>query len=1126
MRISADRLEALRAGFNAQYWKRGEGYFAEQRVNLQFVGEVEVRATVQGSRAAAYDVRLGETGKAGRVEGFCNCPIGFGCKHIIATLHALEEQTRHVERAPGAGRVERWLDAVEQRQEIDDVEQSPLKLAFVFERGSGRSTALSVSTYRCVPIGEQRRLVSRIDLSRQARSRGSNIASLEDRRTWWELQELAREAGAHVEVRHEVPVVGRRSREMLVRLVQTQRAYLGDIDAPLRAGPRRAGELAWRMLSTGEQVLGVQLRGRKIAGVDRAAELLPVTPPAYLGAHRDGGYVVGELDLPTLADSPLKRGMSGVPLPTISAADSRRLQPKTRARLEAMGLPQPQPVPERETPPLEIVLRATTRTELRGVGDRLVLGFAYAGVVVEDDPSSDAVLAYDEDEQPYVFKRDSAAEKAAIDRLVAMGFEHDGEAFIAPDYSTWSQFVLRGRLELDELGWRSAFEEGSDLARPVLEEQTLRLSIHDASPRAGQRAKGEANAVAFESWAELSLEVCIDGEMVSLIPALEAAIWSGELRGDGSGIEVADAVPLVLVMEDESTRVVVVARDRIQSAVDVLVELFDLREAFPGGSERLRVRHAQLARIGLGLSWLEFHAPKHLAKIARALEGFDALAPVEPPAGLRAELRGYQKHGLAWLAFLRDRGFAGVLADDMGLGKTVQALAHVLEEFNAGRLDRPVLVVAPRSVLINWSREAARFAPQLSVAHWHGGQRAQAGAPDDHHIVVTSYATLRRDEQLQRQPWHMLILDEAQAIKNPDSKTRAVVRGLETRHRLAMTGTPVENNLLELWSLFDVLMPGYLGTRAEFQSHFRGPIERTGDAQRMQTLQRRVAPFMLRRTKGEVLPELPPKTEVVEWVELEGAQAELYESVRAGLDQSVRRALREKGLARNQIIVLDALLKLRQVCCDPRLVKLERAREVEQSAKLERLLERLEGLVAAGQRVLVFSQFATMLALIEQALAQRGLRSQKLTGRTRKRQPLIDRFQAGEVPIFLISLKAGGTGLNLTAADVVIHYDPWWNPAAEDQATDRAHRIGQKKPVTVYKFVAAGSVEAAILDLQARKADLAAQVQEGARALGGAIRAEDLDVLFAPLDADLDRGGENESPGDAATAAERSAADE
>jgi SNF2 family DNA or RNA helicase len=345
----------------------------------------------------------------------------------------------------------------------------------------------------------------------------------------------------------------------------------------------------------------------------------------------------------------------------------------------------------------------------------------------------------------------------------------------------------------------------------------------------------------------------------------------------------------------------------------------------------------------------------------------------------------------------------------------------------------------------------------------------------------------------------LLILDEAHAIKNHAAQAAEAVRGLSARHRLCLSGTPVENHLGELWSLMDFVNPGMLGTAEEFRAHFRGPIEDSGDERRLEALRDHVRPYILRRTKDAVARELPPKTEVVRAIELTGEQRELYESIRVAAHADVRQHIKQRGFAGSTIAILDALLKLRQVCCDPRIANVEAARGIEGSAKLELLLEMISTQLAEGRRILVFSSFARMLALISEALLGRGVGHVTLTGATPDRQKPIDAFQSGRADVFLISLKAGGTGLNLTGANTVIHYDPWWNPAAQAQATDRAYRIGQTKPVFAYNLIAAGSVEERMLALQRHKRRLADAILDQGAGSAPTLTERDLDDLLAPL---------------------------
>jgi len=661
-------------------------------------------------------------------------------------------------------------------------------------------------------------------------------------------------------------------------------------------------------------------------------------------------------------------------------------------------------------------------------------------------------------------------------------------------------------------GRESAFEIESAQAARLLEDhvpawraQGWRVQVDSDFPwQELEAGEVEARIEPVDSggdWFDLDLGLRLGERVVPLVPLLEAALEAtrhAERAGDSEGL------PARLTVRVDARHVVRLDRERLAPLFEALVELGDARRRAsrdaPNGG--LRLARLDLARVAAledrrALQWIGGSAARDLA---HRLAHFTHVETAVIPADLRAELRPYQRAGLNWLQFLRAYGLGGLLADDMGLGKTLQTLAHVALEKEEGRLDRPVLVIAPTSLVHNWVAEAARFVPGLRTLQLHGAERRREferiGASD---LVITSYALLARDvEDLARHEYHALVIDEAQNVKNPRTQAAAAIRMLRAGHRLALTGTPLENHLGELWAQFDWLTPGLLGDAASFSRTYRTPIEKRGDVARRLHLTARIRPFVLRRTKDEVAPELPARTEIERLVELEGGQRDIYDIVRASAHERVRRALREQGLEGSQIVVLDALLKLRQVCCDPRLVPLERARSVRESAKLDLLLDMLDSMLPEGRRVLVFSQFTSMLRLIEEALAERGIDYALLTGETRDRAREVERFQRGEVPLFLLSLKAGGTGLNLTAADTVIHYDPWWNPAVESQATDRAHRIGQDKPVFVYRLLCAGTIEERMRSLQARKARLAQTLLGDEAGLARALNADDIEALLAP----------------------------
>ncbi len=494
-------------------------------------------------------------------------------------------------------------------------------------------------------------------------------------------------------------------------------------------------------------------------------------------------------------------------------------------------------------------------------------------------------------------------------------------------------------------------------------------------------------------------------------------------------------------------------------------------------------------------------------RIVRDFESYGD-ADIDVPAGLEATLRGYQEDGFRWLGTLERLGFGGILADDMGLGKTLQVIAHVLAQKETGR-GGCTLVVCPASLVYNWMSEISRFAPGLAAVAVLGtkaARRVLIGGHEGADILVTSYDLLRRDVE-EYAPLHLsrVVLDEAQYIKNPKAQVTRAVKCLDADVRLALTGTPIENRLAELWSIFDFLMPGYLGTRDQFAKRYEGPVE-AGEADGQRLLQCAVGPFVLRRLKSEVLAELPEKTESVVMAQMGPKQKKLYLSYQDRIALQVQHMVRAgdpSGLGREKLKVLAELTRLRQICCDPRLC-IEGYQDG--SAKLETCLELVSQAVDAGHKALVFSQFASMLDLLALRLSEAHLSYFQLTGQTSKeaRERLVRRFQEGEADVFLVSLKAGGVGLNLTAADVVIRYDPWWNVAAQDQATDRAYRIGQRRDVTVFKLICEGTVEERILKMQESKRGLAESVL-GAEAVRSATLTRD-DVLALLGQAPLAQG--------------------
>ncbi|MDX2167258.1 MAG: DEAD/DEAH box helicase, partial [Deltaproteobacteria bacterium] len=544
-----------------------------------------------------------------------------------------------------------------------------------------------------------------------------------------------------------------------------------------------------------------------------------------------------------------------------------------------------------------------------------------------------------------------------------------------------------------------------------------------------------------------------------------------------------------------------VRRDLVEEHDETAELLADLGIALDGGEQRLGVWQlagasveglAHLAQLGVDQETLAA-----LDALRERIADFKGIPTVELPAGLTAVLRTYQKQGLDFLAYTSTMGLGAVLADDMGLGKTVQALAWLLHLRAINPEAGPALVVCPASVVHNWAREAARFAPELRVLLLTSGKERHALREEipNHDLIITTYALLRRDAE----DWRAVglgaaILDEAQFIKNPDAVVSRTALDLQARHRLALTGTPLENRALDLWSIMQFVNPGYLGTRGAFVR----TVDRGDTPPHLRALlAAKLRPVLLRRTKAAVAPELPPRIEERRDCELTVEQRQLYlAELRKSRQLFAQAAATPERFAREKLSILTALTRLRQICCHPALVG---GRPDLGSGKFDALFELLEPLLAEGHKVLVFSQFVQLLKLLGTALKARGIKYHQLTGATTKREQVVAAFQEDPDPaVFLISLKAGGTGLNLTAASYVVLFDPWWNPAVEAQAIDRTHRIGQDRTVIAYRMLALGTIEERIWELQQRKAALVRDVL-GEGGFARALTRDDLEYLLADV---------------------------
>ncbi|MFU8832595.1 MAG: SNF2-related protein, partial [Wenzhouxiangella sp.] len=897
-------------------------------------------------------VQITGDGRSLGVMGDCECPVGFNCKHVVATCLAWKAQAGGS--TADSSEFENWL----QRFAASDHEpprRSPDSLLYVVKPEFGMPDVLvDFVVSRCKKDGTW------------TRGHRASDSAIQDR---WDAPQYLRPidkeiiplllAGSGNPWHRKVSIARASGHAAMELMVDTGRMFWhGDRTSPLQRGGERVACLTWKKDGTGHR-LGLDLED---------VILVPTSPAWYVDPEK---LEVGPLKLPVGLDEQ-RLGLLAK-APPVGQEETRRV-----SRLLALNhpdMPTPSPVEmddfhEPPVPRLKLAFQVTdpARSELK-------LSFGYGPVDVSPTDTTDIPIR-EVNERLVRIHRDGEAEQAARDTLLEHGVTPlPDQAFtfsVGSDGSDrhaalgdWFEFVETVVPILEGQGWlvEQAVDQGFNLSR-------------------ADAIEGEVEE-AGNDWFGLRFDLQVDGWQVPLLPLVT------ELLADYRPGEL----PETLYLDSGDGNFIAVQSAQIEPILQTIVDLFDHN----GVDDSLQLSRLDAPRL-LELGETHIKGAIRLKRLAERLRDFDGIKTVRLPSTFKGSLRDYQHQGLNWLQFLRRYELSGILADDMGLGKTVQALAHLAVEKRAGRMQLPSLIVAPTSLMGNWRREAEAFTPGLSVLVLHGPNRFEHfDTIDQYDLVLTTYPLLPRDhEVLLAQHWHYLILDEAQQIKNPRAQAAQLVRGIKANHRLCLTGTPMENHLGELWAQFDFLMPGFLGDQKSFARHYRTPIEQHGDTARLERLAQRTGPFMLRRTKDRVATELPPKSEFLRTMPIEGKQATLYESIRLAMDKKVRAAIAKKGLARSHVTILDALLKLRQVCCDPRLLPAGAGGNAG-SAKLEMLMDILPEQIDEGRRILLFSQFTTMLGLIEKEISQRGIPYTKLTGQTRKRDEAIERFRSGEV---------------------------------------------------------------------------------------------------------------------------------
>lgn len=1091
--------EMVLVSFDATTIQRGVHYFEAKRVielssDFPSLSEVRLKGVVLGNSNYHTDVLLDLNNH--QVISSCTCPVNHQCKHAVATLlqyvgdriqtTAAKTVTEKIEE-PTA--IQLWLADLntaprssEELQTDDNAEAVRMDLIYLLEQRNKLSNRIEITPRKATRLKRggygQAYQVQLDDLVYAWKNHAFHYQEIDA-----DISQLIlphtnyySASSRQLELKGGVGLIA------LEMLLKTGRAFWKTTEhSALKAGATRSLTIYWE-----EKGNNSQIRYRTIPPIQ---DYFYLEKLFYID-HLHGEC--GSLEHGSMTAAQVLKLLTAPPIPSKEANQvSQRLLdilPDAEIPLPDASM-NPQVIEETGIVPVAHVLLYIPDEHNASFGQhQLRLSFNY-GKHQLHNYGTQSIQTLRDGNIRYRIHRDLAFEQAALEQLRLLGFAgtepNKLELRVPSDNPSlqalrWNYLLEKGLADLELDGWEIEYADNFALEFTTIDDWEAEL------------------ASSGENWFEISLGFVIDGKRINLLPILVDMI--AQMHDPQELKKLLQDQQHLLIPLDEKHWVKLDSQ-RLTKILDTLIELYDHAPLNAEGN--LLIHQVQ----GLGLTdllndpRLTWKGADELRSLSKQLVHFQGIKPVELPKDLKADLRPYQYEGLNWLQFLREYHFNGVLADDMGLGKTLQALAHLLIEKVAGRADRPTLVIAPTSLMSNWRREAEKFTPALKVLTLHGPEREQYFHQlNQYDLILTTYALVLRDEELYRQQeFHYLILDEAQAIKNAKAKTTQVIYELNARHRLCLTGTPMENHLGELWSMFRFLMPGFLGPLDRFGRLFRVPIEKHSDPERQSQLRKRLQPFMLRRTKEHVAKELPPKTEIIRTIALEGIQRDLYESVRLAMDKKLREEINQKGFARSQIMILDALLKLRQVCCDPRLLKLESAQGITASAKLEMLMEMLIEMLDEGRKVLLFSQFTSMLELIEQELVKHHIRFSKLTGQTRDRESAINAFQEGDAQVFLISLKAGGTGLNLTAADTVIHYDPWWNPAVEQQATDRAYRIGQDKPVFVYKLLTEETVEEKILKLQERKQSLADGLYTGTTQAESNFNQEDLLELLKPL---------------------------
>ncbi|WP_454780585.1 DEAD/DEAH box helicase [Legionella sp. WA2022007384] len=1087
-----EALSKMPEVFEAKILLRGQEYFENGHVlNIRFSDGL-LKGRVKGSSSQIYDVHMDLKAWPKKL-AHCTCAYQYNCKHAAACLFALRDREKGSSQSVSGTKLNRRLDSWlknlrAQEAAVVKAPEVTHHLVYLIELrldGYEHRVAIKLALAKLLKRGGYGKMIPFNSLSDSKKQHFID-----------DDNELVALLLFKCGVSGWFDTLTIRNSELLERVLATGRAFfIQNQEEPIHLSEPIQGTCEWVLSHNGSQNLLLMHEGKALEPLllddcwyfncfeSKMGHLTTPYPIKQLGYLLEAPPI--PMDQTELLASKMAQTCPEFPIPQVfKEREVRKVMPVPVLILDAIS---------------ELGEESSwlydTEEELHALFTAHIV-FDYAGLKISASEECDTVVCHQEGVL-IEYKRDRDFEKSKWDEVQSILELRVPRAW---ENEQWEK-VKKADFVLQNIKVLADLEFLYSQLLPELKSRDWQVECISSLYQEVIHADDvEWYSDLYENTTDFfsyQLGILVEGKPVSIVPLVADLIH----RYSGNDLDNLPDTQLVKLPLHDG-RALQLEMGRIKPLVRLLLQ-FGVRHI--DENQQVQINKYQLilmreAELAIAATKTRWQGAEILREQIRQLSQLTQIPEVQPPTGLNAHLRDYQRDGLNWLQFLRTSHFSGILADDMGLGKTVQTLSHLQYEKEQGRIKAATLIVAPTSLVGNWQAEAKRFTPELKVLIYHGSDRHQDNF-DDYDIVVSTYGLIHRDkDKFIAYPFYYLILDEAQFIKNARTKTTQIIQQLHATHRLCLTGTPLENHLGELWSLFHFLMPGLLGDAKQFRLWFRTPIEKYADLGRREVLTKRVQPFILRRTKNQVARELPPKTEMTRTIEIVGSQRDLYEAIRMSMEKKVRDAIAKQGLGKSHILLLDALLKLRQVCCDPRLLSLPAAEIAHgTSAKLEALMDLLDNLVGEGRRVLVFSQFTSMLQLIEDELRARNYDYLKLTGQTVHRQAMVEKFQEGKTPVFLISLKAGGTGLNLTRADTVIHYDPWWNPAVEDQATDRTHRIGQENPVFVYKLITSGTVEEAILGMQEKKRLLVEGILSADPAKAMTLSEEDVEQFFMPL---------------------------